>query len=379
MYIRIIPSIIVSCVCLVQGAFADIIVLTNGEKIEGCVLREEGENYVLEVKVSGTIKDEKIVAKSDVKFIEKETDDQKAFKKIVDLVPTPELLNVEGYGARIEIVQVFVEKYPTSVSAPKAKKMLDTLNEELEIIRLGGIKFGDELVAAEIYNSNAYEFDSMIAGKAIDEAISRRDFLRALRLFTEYEKTFSDAAGRADVAARISQVLTAYGAKIDEALASFDSRMKKREAGLASMAVDNRATTEGAIADEIDRLEARFQQEKEEKATWITPDANHKGSLEQARSQVDREVGRLESKSRNKALDTPLEETYRGAWSKLTDTEKEINSGDEEEVEIDVEQEAKAAAERHAKKKAVLDELTGLRMPDVYMEKLRIHAGLLEN
>ena len=353
MQISSVPSIIASCIVLVQGVSADTILLTNGEKIEGRVLREDGGNYVLEVKVSASIKDERIVPKADVKSIEEQKEDEKAFENLAALVPTPEMLGEEAYAARIDLIGAFLEKYPTSGSVPKAKELLDILNEELEVIRMGGIKLGGELIPSETYRANAYEFDAKIADKAIDGAISRRDFLTALRLFSEYEKNFSDAAGREELAARISQVLTAFGMRVDESLASFDSRMEKRDAGLASMAADDRLTTERAIADQTKRLEERFLQEKAEKLEWITPDANHKGSLEESRRQIDREISRLKSKSRNSLLETPLEEAYRLAWKRLSD-------GDE------------------AEKETVLSELKGLRMPEVYMEKLREHAGMSE-
>jgi len=351
MHNRTIPSLIVSFFCLVQGASADTIVLNNGEKIEGRIVREDGDNYVVEVRVSGTIKDERVIPKNEVKLIEEEKEDQKAFRMIADLVPTPEMLSEEDYEVRIEKVREFTEKFPASERTPRAKEMLDILNEEFEVIRDGGIKFEDEMVSEETYNLNAYEFDSTIAEKSIDESINRRDFLRALRLFTDYEKTFSDAAGRDDIAGRIHQVLNAYGTRIDESLVSFDLRIEKRQAGLGSMAADDRAQAERAIANEMQLLEERFQKEKEEQLSWITPYPYHKQSLEEARRQVDREISRLKSKSRNQPLDTPLEEVYRVTWTKLS-------SGDQQE------------------KKVVLDEVKGLGMPDIYLDKLRRHAEI---
>ncbi len=155
--------------CL-QLAPADTIVLKNGDKFDGKVLREVDGNYILEVKVSDTIRDEKIVAKSDVKYIDKETEDDKAFKKIEDFTPTPELLPKVAYEKRIEKVEAFISTYPESTSLSKAKKIHDYLTEEYAIVQNGGIKFGEEMVSADDYMANSYEYDATIAGKAIKKA-----------------------------------------------------------------------------------------------------------------------------------------------------------------------------------------------------------------
>lgn len=378
MHIRIVPSLIAGCFYFFQGAYADTIVLNNGEKIEGDILREEDGNYIVEVKVSGSIKEEKIVPKSEVKLIEKEKEDVKAFKLIEELVPTPSRLNVEDYEARIERVSDFVAKYPSSAGVAKAEEMLGILNKELEVIRMGGVKIQDELIPAAVYNANAYEFDALIAGKDIADAINRRDFLRSLRLFTEYEKTFSEAEGRAEIAEKIIQVLAAFGARVNESLASFDSRMKARQEGLGSMSAESRAATERAIADQMESLEKRFLKEKEAKQTWITPDANHKASLEEARRQIESEMKRIQGKPTVKLETTSLAEAYRSAWIKLTPEEVVVKSEEEEEEEIEeTEEELKLkAAAKKAEKEAILLNLKTLRMPEIYIQKLRKHAEM---
>ena len=335
--------------CL-QLAPADTIALKNGEKIEGVVLREADGNYVVEVKVSETIRDEKTIAKSDVKYIDKETDDAKAFKKIENLVPTPELLSKADYEAHIEKVEAFIAAYPKSSKIRKAKGIHDYLTEEYASVQNGGIKFGEEMISADDYMANSYEYDATIKAKHIKETVGRRDFLGALRAFSKYDQTFSESAERSEVVTLIKQVLAAYGSSIDNSLASFDSRLEKRESGLSTMAPEDREKTKRALADQEERVAARFEKEKTARETWITPDAFHKASLEEARRQVESETRRLESK-RPSNYETPVAETYRVAWGKLS-------GGTDEE------------------KKTVLDEAKNNGVPEPYLEKLRERAGI---
>ncbi|MBG7606411.1 MAG: hypothetical protein IZT59_00020 [Verrucomicrobia bacterium] len=334
--------------CL-QLAPADTIVLKNGDKFDGKVLREVDGNYILEVKVTDTIRDEKIVAKSDVKYIDKEKEDDKAFKKIEGFTPTPELLPKVAYEKRIEKVDAFISTYPESTSLSKAKKIHDYLTEEYAIVQNGGIKFGEEMVSADDYMANSYEYDATIAGKAIKKAVGRRDFLSALRAFTKYEKTFSDAAGRDEIANLIKQVLSVYQNSIDENLASLSSRMEKRESGLATMSPEDRKQTLRALAEKEERVVAHYQQEKEAREPWVTPDAFHKESLDEARRQVEGETRRLETKKTPR--ETPIAETYRVAWGKLAG-----GAGEE--------------------KKANIDEAKTNGVPELYLVKLRERAGM---
>ena len=49
------------------SAFADTFVLKDGTTIEGTVIRQDDDaNYVIEVQVTSTIKDERVIPKADV-------------------------------------------------------------------------------------------------------------------------------------------------------------------------------------------------------------------------------------------------------------------------------------------------------------------------
>ena len=347
------PFAAAAWLCCIQISPADTIVLKNGEKIEGHVLREEDGNYIVEVKVSETIRDEKTVAKSDVKYIDKEADDLKAFREIEGFVPTPELLGAAGYEDRIEKIQAFITGYPNSTQVSKAKEMENDLTGELAVVRAGGIKFGEEMVSPGDYMANAYEYDAVIAEKRIREDVGRRDLIGALRNFTKYDQTFAGTAGRGEIVTLVKQVLAAYRASIDESLASLESRIEKRKSGLASMSPEDRAQTERALAEQDERIAARFAKEKAAAQPWVTPDSYNRESLDEARRQVDGETTRLETNSIPVTTpETPVAETYRAAWGKLS-------GGTEEE------------------KKAVIEDARTKGVPEPYIAKLRERGGIV--
>jgi len=339
----------VYCLLFNHSSPGDVLVLKNGEKMEGKILRQDDEKYVVEVKVSESIRDEKVIPRAEVLRIELESEDEKAFKKIADLVPTPDLLSAEVYGARIERLEGFLKEYPSSAKAEKIKEMIESLEEELAVVTPGGFKLGGELIPAEDYEADAYAYDARISEKKIREAITRRDLLAALRMFEAHDQDFSEAEGRPGLVVLIKQVLAAYRAEVSASLESLDSRLAERSTGLERMNADDRVRTERALREEAENLSKRFTDEKAARVKWVTPHVFHKESLEETMRQINTEFSRLDRPS--PALDTPLAEVYRNSWEKLA-------SGTDEE------------------KKAVLEEAKAKRLPEPYLTKLNERAGL---
>ncbi len=331
---------------------ADVLTMKNGEKLEGTILREEGDNYVVEVEVTTRIRDEKLVPRAEVLKIEKVPEYEKAFIKIADLSPAPELLSEEGYEERIAKLKEYIEAFPKSPKNAHVEGMIKSLEEELTLIKGGAVKFGEGIIPAEDYEANAYEYDAKIAEKKIRDAVSRRDFLSALRGFDSYETCLGTPEGHAGLASLMVQVLGAYSASIAESLESLEGRLAMRVSGLARMSPDDRAKSQRALDTELSQLEERFLQEKSEKMKWITPHAYHKESLEEAQRQVTAELTRLDQ--REPDTEIALAEIYRTAWAALQAVPEEEKTDEE--------------------KKLVLEDAKAL--PETYLAKLRKRAGL---
>ncbi len=331
---------------------ADVLIMKNGEKIQGTVLREEGDHYVVEVQVAPTIRDEKLVPRAEVSKIEKTPEHEKAFATIADLCPAPELLPEEGYEERIKKLKDYIEAFPGTPKIKHVEGMIKSLEEELALIKEGAIKFGEGIISAEEYEANAYEFDARIAEKKIRDAVTRRDFLGALRGFDSYETNFGTPEGHVGLAPLMLQVLGAYSESVAESLASLENRLATRDAGLARMSAADRAKSQRALEAEQTQIAERLEEEKAAKLKWITPHAYHKESLDEAQKQATAEIARL-AKIETEG-DTPLAVLYRTAWEKL-----------------------KAAADDE-EKKAILDDAKEKELPEAYLEKLNKRAGIGE-
>ena len=93
----------------IASAAADTFELKDGTKLEGTILREEGDHYIVQVQVTKSIKDERRIPKSDVVAQVAEKKDETAFASIAKLAPAPDLLGEEGYATRIREIASFLK------------------------------------------------------------------------------------------------------------------------------------------------------------------------------------------------------------------------------------------------------------------------------
>ncbi|WP_411825525.1 PTPDL family protein [Luteolibacter sp. AS25] len=327
-----IPAIFAVSLFLTHLINADTVVLKNGEEIKGKVIREDEDNVVIEVMVTKSIKDEKTVPRAEIDLVRKVSPESKEFSVIQKLLPTPDLLSEEGYEERITQVEKLIRKYPDARQVVGAKKVLAELRNEVELVRDGGFKFGGEFIAESDYDSNAYEYDVAIAEKEINDTVSRGDYLQVLRLFEDYEEKFNKPESYGEMRQLLLKVLSVYGKSVEQNLESFDRRLKARDNGLQQMAGEDRINSKKAIEEKDALVESRFQQEKDAKETWVTPDPYHEDSLSSAAKQVERTVDRLESSDAREMPEKPLAEVYRSYWKKYGTADEKMRKDFEKDL-----------------------------------------------
>ncbi len=274
-------------------AQADKFTLKDGTILEATIASETPDSYLLEVQVTKSIRDERKVAKADVVKVEREQPDLKAFEVLGKLVPTPDLLTDEEYGARINAVQKFLKDFPTTIKEKDAKAILATLKTESGQIASGGIKLDGAIVSPADYPFNAYDLDARVEEARIRNLVNRGDSLAALRAFSEFCRNFESTSSFGSLSPLMIQVIKNQVAEAKEALLTLDARLKKRAAGLEQMSLESRKISENAIKEEDAAQEARFKAEKNAKMDWVTISPYNKSTLDETARFGDAEVIRL--------------------------------------------------------------------------------------
>jgi hypothetical protein len=280
---------------LVAPAAADTFTLNDGTTLEGVILQEDMESYLLEVQVTKSIKDERKIAKADVSKVVRDRPDQTSFEEIAKLVPTPDLLTDEQYGERITAVDKFLKTFPDSSKKADAETILATLKAESAQVASGGVKMKGKIITPEQYALDAYDLDAKVEAARILNLVEQRQFIAALRAFSDFMTRFKSTTSLAVLTPTMKQVMNAQIAESKRLLASLDQRTEERNLGLERMAVEDRGATENALKDEAANTEKLLEAEKAAKIIWVTPSPFNRSALDDVVRGGDSEMRRLDA------------------------------------------------------------------------------------
>lgn len=306
---------LVGLAALTLPASADTFIMKDGSTLEGTILREDATSYVVEVQVTKSIRDERVIPKAEVTSVKTEKPDEAAFEGIVGLVPTPDGLTDGEYAERIRKVEKFLSDHRGSLKSTEARKILATLKSEANEILAGAVKLNGKLISPSEYRANAYDVDSRIEAAKINRLIDETRYLEALRTFSEFDRDFHNTAAREELVPLVTRVIRTYVTGIGQSIASFDARTKERQVGLERMPAADQKTTSKAIADETAAIEKRFVAEKAAKLGWVTTHPFFKPSLEETVAFGKLELARLGAPSPAGSVDGG--KAYRDALSQI--------------------------------------------------------------
>ena len=307
-----------------SGLHADTIILKNGTRYQGRVLKDEGNSYLLEIQVTRTIKDERRVLKSEIEKIEKANPIAEDFKPLEKLDQTPDMLDAAGYQARINKVKKFlaVKEYKFSKQYKAARKILAHLETEQKTIKNGGIKINGRLISAEQRKADAVAIDGEILYQKMYKAAIGGKLLAALRIFESIEKNFPQTATQKKATSLARKVLVAARKQINRSLETLDQRLKERENNLQRMSPTDRARNQQLIDEQKARYQAILAKERQERIKWLTIDNYDRQSLQDTLRRIDAETRRLGQPPYNRLKKAP-DVAYREAWKALPGAGKE--------------------------------------------------------
>jgi hypothetical protein len=327
-------------------ALGDKVILNDGTEIEGTVLAEQGDFYEVEVQVSATIKDVKLVKKADVKSIVRTSPEDIAFKAIEGLVPTPDRLSVADYDNLINRqVKAFTDAFPKTKYKRRVESILAILERERERAKVGGLKLDGEWITPDEREANAYEFDARFLYEDITAAAGdRARYKEALRNFERFEADFTASESYPKAVDAIKQVLIAYRPIVGSGVKRSDDLVVQRKTELERLPASQRAAALADIKRRSELYTKVLVQEKNRRTKWMTLEQYHKAPMEDALRNIQSEIKRLDALTIDESkLAGPV---YRDAWVAAA-------AGDEENAQ------------------KAFSNLQSLRVPDRYIDTLK--------
>lgn len=171
---------------------ADTVTLTSGEKITGTIKDETPKEIVIDVPVSASITDERVIQKSDITKIDKQQPDEIAYRALIATQPSTELsYSSQAYQQILDSLYAFEAKYPASAYLPEIKKLADTFQDEKKRVDAGQIKYLGRWLSSNEAVRQRIQIVALEYFNTMQQQAAAGDLVGAMQTFDTIEKNYA--------------------------------------------------------------------------------------------------------------------------------------------------------------------------------------------
>ncbi len=274
---------------------ADTVILNDGTEIEGRLIEETDAYVRLEYQVSKTIKDIKIIQRTDIKQITKETPDSLLYAKMKEAMPPGDRLNVSDYEELLTMYpRRFATEFPSSPLLPLVREIETQLEEEKAKVSAGSVKLDGKWVTPEEIAADPYNHQARLLAADIQALLKEGKTTEALHQFEILEAEYPYSTAIATLYAPVLKTLGTYEATIKRAIAENPPKLAAREKELASLDPQGRTVAEEAFKRDMETFHKEWEAAKALKQKWLPTNTWDKKSLDEAAKVIASEKTRIE-------------------------------------------------------------------------------------
>lgn len=172
----------------VARLYADTVVLTSGEVVEGKIVKNNEVGIVIETKFSNTITEERLIPKAEIKTFTQQKEDVQAFEALKNEVLPISAMEVTVYDSYITAMKGFLAKYAYSSKVPEVRGWCQKAEKERQRVAAGEVKIQGTFLTAEQFKEEEYQLNALQIFQKI-QASSKSNPVEALNEFILLEKT----------------------------------------------------------------------------------------------------------------------------------------------------------------------------------------------
>lgn len=292
------PFIGIFLICL-TNLEADEIKMKDGTTHTGRITYEADDIVKIEIAISSSIKETKILSRTDILNITKDRPEDVEFNKLQKLVPTPSLMSAGAYKSAIETgPDVFLKNFPDSIHVEPVKKIKATLEEELDKVERGFIKVEEDWISPQEKVKYETLVNSRIQFLRMQAASRTRNYngiINAMRELEYIEENFYGTPALPKAVALGLQLMPTLGQQLLGMRRDVEYRNAEFEKNKAQMDPVARAQVEAARAREEANYAAGLAADKKAGIKWVRLNPNSKASIESYLKLVDTEMKHLKS------------------------------------------------------------------------------------
>lgn len=277
---------------LTSTAFADVVVLKSGEKVEGKIVRESDQQVVMEVKVSAGITDERVIPKADVDRIDKVAPETEAYRAIITIQTANNSMASAQYDQPIRTLQAYLKQFPNSVHTEDAQKTLKEFLAEKQRVDAGEVKIHGQWLSKEEVEKEKVQIGGTITFEYMKAQSAAGDNIGALNTFVSLEKNYPGAATMPEAIELAKQLIAAIKPAVERAIPEQKILKANKEKGFLNGGPVERAEMIKAYKAEMDVAEANSAA-AEKAGLWPPFIVTNEKCLKTLQGRVDKEATRL--------------------------------------------------------------------------------------
>jgi hypothetical protein len=277
---------------------ADEIKLKSGQTLTGRITYEAADIVKIEIPISASIKETKIIGRADIESIVKDAPDDVEFNKIQTLVPTGSMIGVDAYRKMLETgPDAFLKNFPGSQHTPKVKEIRATLAEELDKVERGFMKLEggwlspqDKVAYKELIESKIrfLRMESSSMGNHYSQLIA------AMREFEVIEENYFGSPAFPKAVELAKQVVPVLGRQLQSMASSVDYQNAEYEKALAASTPEARVQLTAARAREDQSYTDSIEADKKAGVKWVHFNPRNKQGIEEALRLAATELTRIQ-------------------------------------------------------------------------------------
>ena len=290
---RIINSTVSAFFCLCAAIHADTVILKSGDKVEGKILSETDAEVTLNVQVTATIKDERVIKRDEIASIEKVQPDEEAWAALAAVAPGSESLNPDEYERTTAAFGGFVTTFPKSKHAAAAQQRLDQFTAEAKRVEAGEVKLEGKWLTKEQMQEERVQIAGRILFNRMKLASSAGQLTDAMTIFAQMEKGFSGAATYPEAVELGRRILSSLRIALEQRQAQMKRRSEDENKRLATSKGQEHAQLDALIKKERAATEAAVSAIEKSGVKWFPLQPANEKSLASLASFVASETTRL--------------------------------------------------------------------------------------
>ena len=278
---------------LSSTAFADVVTLKSGEKIEGKITAETETQITLTVK-SGGIIDEQTVKKSDVASVAKDAPDELAWQGLKGAKLGRNSFPAASYDAAINPLNGFLNEFPQSKYAADAKKILEAFSAEKKRVDAGEVKLDDKWLGAAEAQKEGVQIKGVIALNYMKDQ-SARDMTAALNTFDAIEKNYAGTRSYPDAVEYAQKILPVLKAEVERRTKAFAAQKTEQGEALKRLVGAEKTAFENEIKSAKTAADAAVSAAEKQGMKWLPLNPATERGLQSLTAKISSETQRLGS------------------------------------------------------------------------------------